>query len=121
MRNALSDNRVLKTGEGYKNEHQGTTRSVVVFLTDYFRDTPAKEIAKLAGIGIRSAEGIKQGRQTFSMASLERAHRADPDFAAAWAAHVGLLLPGEAEYAGAATRAHNAWLRMKAARGEAAE
>ncbi len=81
------------------------------WLADALRNKPAKEIADDAGCGIRTAENAKQGRNALSAKHLANMQMNDPVFAAAWAEYVGLILPGDAEFVGAMTRAAHAYMR----------
>lgn len=84
------------------------------WIKDEARKLSAKEGAALTGLAERAFENIRLGRNKISFDPFIEWCRNSPDFAAAYAAHVGLILPGEAEYAGAITRAYNAYERMKA-------
>jgi hypothetical protein len=99
-----------------RNKSRIGTGDLTDWLADVLRNKSAKEIADNAGCGIRTAENVKQGRNSLSGKHLASLQMNDPDIAAAWAEYVGLILPGEAEYAGAVTKAVNAGIRRKAAR-----
>lgn len=75
-----------------------------------------KEGAALTGLAERAFENIRLGRNKINFDNLTEWCQNDPDFAAAYAEHIGLILPGQAEFAGALTRAFNAYERVKAAR-----
>jgi hypothetical protein len=81
------------------------------WLADALRNKPAKEISDDAGCGVRTAENAKQGRHMLSPKHLANLQINDPIFAAAWAEYVGIIRPGEAEFAGAITQAFNAYQR----------
>lgn len=86
----------------------------IIFISDWARKYSAKEGAALADMTPNGFKKIQLRESAISYKKLTQWMRRDPDFAAAHAAHVGLILPGEAGYAGAITRAHNAYARMKA-------
>jgi hypothetical protein len=100
---------------GVRNRNQARlgTADLSDWLADVLRNKPAKEIADDAGCGIRTAENAKQGRNTLSGKHLANMQMNDPVFAAAWAEYVGLILPGDAEFVGALTRAAQAYMRRK--------
>lgn len=86
----------------------------IIFIKEWARRYSAKEGAELAGMTPKGFQKIQLGENAISYKRLTQWMKRDPDFAAAHAAHVGLILPGEAGYAGAITRAHNAYVQMKA-------
>lgn len=90
-----------------------TTADCTDWLAGYFRDQSAKEIARKTGQSPRTAEAVKTGRNCLTMAHLVNMCRADPQFAAAFAEYVGLLLPGDAAFAGALTQVFNAYQRRR--------
>lgn len=83
----------------------------IIFISDYARKYSAKEGAALTDMTPNGFKKIQARESAISYKKLNNWLRRDPDFAAAHAAHVGLILPGEAEYAGALTRAFNAYAR----------
>jgi hypothetical protein len=54
---------------------------------------------------------VQLGENAISYKKLTRWLKQDHKFAAAYMAHVGLINPGEAEFAGAFTQAVNAYVR----------
>lgn len=98
-----------------RNKSRIGTADLSDWLADVLRNKPAKEIADDAGCGIRTAENAKQGRHSLSAKHLANMQMNDPSFAAAWAEYVGLIRPGEAEFAGAMTQAFHAWQRRSGA------
>lgn len=85
---------------------------------DWIKDQATKlslrEGAELTGLSERAFENIRLGRNKISFDPFTSWCLNDPDFAAAYAEHIGLIRPGEAEFAGALTRAYNAYERRKA-------
>lgn len=77
-----------------------------------FQDSP-KVVAEKTGMTPRAVENIRLGRNAISFDNLVELCRADPDFAAAFCEYIGVLKPGEAEFAGALTKAFNAYQRRK--------
>jgi len=96
---------------GGRNRNRITTRDFSDWLTKQLEDLTAREIADLAGCGVRAAENVKQGRNNFMSAHFATLCANSPKIAAAYAEHVGLILPGQAEFAGAFTQAVNAYVR----------
>lgn len=90
----------------------------VIFISEWARRISAKEGAALTGMTPKGFQKIQLGENAISYKKMTRWLKCDPDLAAAYAAHVGLILPGDAEYAGALTRAVNAAERRKAQRGD---
>lgn len=85
----------------------------VIFISDWARRYSAKEGAKLTGMTPNGFKKIQSGDNAISYAKLTHWLKSDADLAAAYAEHVGLIRPGEGEYAGALTRAFNAHVRRK--------
>ncbi len=83
------------------------------WLADKLRNIPAKVIAEDAGCGIRTAENVKQGRNSLSSKHLANLQMNNPFIAAAWMEYVGLLRPGEAETAEAYTRFANKVVQVR--------
>lgn len=54
------------------------------WLAAFFVNTSAKKIANDAGINLRAAENVKQGRNGLTMAHLENLCNSNPDFRTAW-------------------------------------
>jgi hypothetical protein len=70
-----------------------------------------QNVVDSTGMTDKAVQNIRQRRAKISFDNLVELCRNDPDFAAAFAEHVGLILPGEAELAGAITNAFNVWQR----------
>lgn len=71
------------------------------------------DIVELTGMTERAVHNVRQRKSKLSYDNLVELCQNDPDFAAAFASHVGLILPGQVEFVGALTRAVNAAQRMK--------
>lgn len=72
-----------------------------------------KEIADKTGLTPKAVGNIRQRRNKINFDNFVEWCRNDHHFAAAFAEYVGLIRPGEAEFAGAITHAFNAFQRMK--------
>ena len=83
----------------------------IVFVSKWARRYSAKEGAAIAGMTPNGFKKLQLGECTVSFDRLTQWCKNDPEFAAAYAAHIGLIRPGEAEFAGALTRAFNAYGR----------
>lgn len=68
-------------------------------------------VVDATGMTEKAVQNIRQRKAKISFDNLVELCRNDPSFAAAFAAHVGLIQPGEAEFAGALTQAFNAYAR----------
>jgi len=86
----------------------------LIFIQDWARTKSAKEGAALTGMTPNGFKKVQAGECAISYEKLTFAMKRDPHLAAAYAAHVGLILPGEAEFAGALTQAFNAYQRRTA-------
>lgn len=88
---------------------------------DWLKQQAAQHSAKsgsdLTGLAPKAFQNIREGQNKISFDNLVEWCRNDPSFAAAFAEHVGLILPGEAEFAGAITHAVNAYMRRQGTRG----
>lgn len=73
-----------------------------------------KQISNDSGLSEKAVENLRRGQNKIGFDALVDWCRSDPEFAAAFAEHIGLILPGEAEFAGALTRAFNAYQRRRA-------
>lgn len=80
---------------------------------------PVAEVVACTGMTEKAVQNIRRGKSKMSFDYMTELARAKPDFAAAWAEHVGLILPGSGDYAAALTKAVNAYVRQQALRGEA--
>ena len=105
--------RIFRGGRTGNKSRIGTS-DLSDWLADALRNKPAKEIADDAGCGIRTAENAKQGRNSLSSKHMANLQMNDPVFAAAYAEFVGIIRPGQAEFAGALTQAFNAYVRRSA-------
>lgn len=86
----------------------------IIFISEWARKHSAKEGAALTGMTPKGFQKVQLGENAISYKKLTRWLKADEDFAAAYAVHVGLILPGQAESASAFTRAVNAYQRSQA-------
>jgi hypothetical protein len=84
------------------------------WLADQAARRSEKDIADKTGLTPKAVGNLRQRKNKISFDCLVEWCRNDPDFAAAFAEHVGLIRPGEAEFAGALTRAFNAFQRRSA-------
>lgn len=109
---SLRDSRNFNRGEQSKTERSATS-DCARWLAAFFRSTPAKVIANDAGVNLRAAENVKQGRNGLTMAHLENLCRSNPDFRAAWFARCGGFLEGDPEMVAALSKAINAIVRGK--------
>jgi hypothetical protein len=83
------------------------------FIKEQALKKSAKQGSELTGLSERAFENIRLGRNKINFDNLIEWMQRDPDFAAAFNAHVGFIRPDEAEFAGAYTRAVNAYQRMR--------
>jgi hypothetical protein len=88
-----------------------TTDNLVDFVQARALRKPVKEIQRDTGLSKKQVENIRQGISGVSGKTLTNWCISDPDFAADYMAYVGLIRPGEAEFAGAFTRAVGAFQR----------
>ena len=86
----------------------------IIFLKDWARRLTAKEGSRQSGMTAKGFQKLQQGENGISFKRLSQWMRSNPEFAADYAAHVGLILPGEAASAGAFTRAVNAYQQRRA-------
>lgn len=89
----------------------------VIFISDYAKRLTAKEGAKRAGMTPNGFKKLQSGETAISYKKLTHWLKSDPELAGKYAEHIGLIRPGEGEYAGALTRAFNAHARIQAQRG----
>ena len=75
---------------------------------------PVQQVSDDSGLSAKAVENLRRGQNKIGFDALVDWCRNDPEFAAAFAEHIGLILPGEAEFAGALTRAFNAYQRRRA-------
>lgn len=83
------------------------------FLSAQARRRPVKEVALASGLDPRTVKNLRAGERGISLERLVEWCARDPQFAAAFAEHIGVLRPGEAEIAGALTMAVNAYVRRQ--------
>lgn len=115
MSNSLSNtDRRLRGDSRHTSSLSKAKRGNQDWIQDQARKLSAKEGAELTGLSERAFENIRLGRNKINFDGLTEWMMNDPMFAASYAEHVGLILPGQAEYAGALTKAFNAFERMKA-------
>lgn len=91
------------------------------WLSAQIAKRPVGEVVNSTGMSDKAVQNIRQRKCKISFDNLVDLCRADPDFAAAFAKHVGLIREGEAEFVAALTKAENAFQRMKAAKEGAEE
>ena len=96
-----------------ENDPNCSTQADIIFISEWARHYSAKEGARLSGMTPKGFQKLQTGENAISCKRLTQWMRSDPDFAAAHAAHVGLILPGQAESASAFTKAVNAYFRGK--------
>lgn len=71
------------------------------------------DVVDATGMSETAVQNIRRRKSKISFDNLVALCRTDPDFAAEFAAHIGLILPGEAEMAAVVTRLVNAHVRRK--------
>lgn len=121
FQSSRSENAVSKTPTNTARRFRGqnrakiSLRAVKVGNQDWLRGQAqrysAKDGASITGQAPAAFENLRQGRNKVSFDNLVEWCRNDPQFAAAFAEYVGLIMPGDAEFAGAITVAINAYLR----------
>lgn len=113
MGTSLSHNHGFNRGEQSAND-RSSTPDCAEFLREFFRDTPAKKIAKDAGINQRAAEAVKQGRNGLTMAHLENLCKSNSKFRVAWFRNrCGGILEGSPELVAAISMAINEIVRER--------
>lgn len=109
---------------GGRRPHNSSVASVKLANGDWLAAQVSKrsviEVVNATGMTEKAVQNIRQRRSKISFDNLVDLCRDDPEFAAAFAEYVGLILPGQAEFAGALTRAFNAYQRRHTAK-ESAE
>lgn len=118
MGNAHGINTDRPRGVQRANRRRASTSDLNAWWQDILSNIPAKEIARDAGCGVRTAENVKQGRNGFAPAYMTTFFMNNPKIGAAYAEYVGVILPGQAEYADAITNFANAIARQQAGRAE---
>lgn len=84
------------------------------WLKDQARKESAKEGAAKAAMSPKAFENLQQGRNKISFDSLVEWCRNDPEFAAAFAEHIGLILPGGVGYLDALVQFAGEVIRLNA-------
>lgn len=102
-----------RTLRAEKDPDSSEREADIIFLSRYAQRLAAKEGAKLANMSPSGFKKIQSGENAIRYENLSYWLKRDPDLAAAYAAHIGLLLPGEAETAAAFTKFANAAVRAK--------
>lgn len=82
------------------------------WLVEQLVQRSEKEVADQTGMTPKAVGNIRQRRNKISYDNFVELCCADADFAASFAEYVGLIRPGEAEFAGAITKAFNAYQRV---------
>jgi hypothetical protein len=85
----------------------------IIFISEYAKRFSAKDGAKLANMSPSGFKKIQSGDNAIRYENLTFWLKRDPVLAAEYAAHIGLIRPGEAEFAGALTHAFNAYARRQ--------
>jgi len=106
-----NNSQTLRVNNGPNNSERSAD---LIFIQDWARTKSAKEGAAITGMTPNGFKKVQAGECAISYEKLTFALKRDPILAAAYAAHVGLILPGQAEWAGALTNAFNAYQRAKA-------
>ncbi len=75
---------------------------------------PISQVVASTGMTDKAVQNIRRRKSKISFDHLVDLCRDDPAFAAAFAEHIGLIRPGEAEFAGALTQAFNAYQKRGA-------
>ena len=90
-----------------KNENQD-------WLAAQIAQLPVSAVVSSTGMTEKAVQNIRRKKSKISFDNLVEMCRDRPEFAAAFAEHIGLIRPGEAEFAGALTHAFNAYQRRGA-------
>lgn len=108
------DHSLGKISRTFRGEPRAKTSSHRDWLKAQVVQESAKSLAeKLPQVTPRAIENVRLGRNSFSFENFTDLCMADPDFAARYFEYVGLIRHGEAEFAGAITKAFNAYQRRK--------
>lgn len=83
------------------------------WLADQLARRSEKEVANSTGMTPKAVGNVRQRRNKLSFDNFVELCLADEDFAASFCEYVGVLKPGEAELAGALTKAFNAYQRKQ--------
>lgn len=103
----IGTGRAFNRGEQYRTSTPDTS----AWMAEFFRNVPAKKIANDAGINLRAAESIKQGRNGLTQAHLENLCNNNPDFRAAWFYRCGGRMNASPDQVAAIYRAINSVMR----------
>lgn len=90
-----------------------TTDSLVDFVKAKAVMYQQKELARITGLSIQQVKNLRLGLSGISGKTLTNWIKNCPEFAGAYAEHVGIVRPGEGEYSGALTRAFQAYQRRR--------
>jgi len=107
--NGLTDRSV--SGHRRKNTSADAKNNRGDWLSAKISEYSVQEIVDATGMTEKAVQNIRRRKSKMSYDNFCELCEHRPEFAAAWAEHVGLLRPGEAEFAGAITHAFNAWQR----------
>jgi len=105
-RSVVRQNRQNNSVRDAKNENQD-------WLAAQLSRRSVQEVVDSTGMNEKSVQNIRRKKSKISFDNLVDLCRDDPQFAAAFAAYIGLIRPGEAEFAGALTQAFNAYQRKQ--------
>lgn len=112
MRNTLGNGPRTFSGDPRPNISDGK-RHNGDWLAEQAAKRSEKEIADRTGLTTKAVGNIRQRRNKINFDNFVEWCRNDHHFAAEFAEYVGLIRPGEAEFAGAITHAFNAYQRRK--------
>lgn len=100
------------SGQNRKNtSHRDGKQENKDWLAAHISRRSVQEVVDSTGMTDKAVQNMRRGKSKISFDNLVDLCRDDPEFAAAFAEHVGLILPGQAEFAGAITKAFNAYQR----------
>lgn len=116
--NGLTDRSVVgrrrnKTNIG--DEKNGNQDWLAAAIANY----SVADVVVATGMSETAVQNVRRRKAKLSFDNLTSMCKAHPEFAALYAAHVGLILPGEAEYIGAVNKTIGAYHRLQAQRGGA--
>lgn len=106
-RRVVGQNRQNNSIRDAKNDNQD-------WLAAQLSQRSVAAVVNSTGMNEKSVQNIRRKKSKISFDNLVDLCRDDPDFAAAFAEHIGLILPGDAEFTGAFTKAVAAYQRRKA-------
>ncbi len=105
-RRVIGQNRQNNSVRDAKNENQD-------WLAAQLSKRSVQEVVDSTGMNEKSVQNIRRKKSKISFDNLVDLCRADPDFGAEFCKYIGVLNPGEAEFAGALTQAFNAYQRKQ--------